>query len=55
MSSKITKALREANERINELSDPDTMSQEEALEFYESLVSDLEAKIDGVKTDIKNR
>lgn len=46
-------ALKRANEVIDDVSGPKAMSQEEALTFYEELSSDIEAKIEGVRADLR--
>ncbi len=49
----ISLSLKQVNTLIDELSTPEDMSPAEAVEFYETLMSDLEAKIDGVRDDMK--
>lgn len=40
--------------RIDDATHPDAMTQEEALEFLEELSSDIEARIDGLKSDVED-
>lgn len=53
MAKKIERAVAKVQELISNESDPRAMSQEEALEFYQDLVDDLESRIEGVKADLK--
>ncbi len=46
-------ALKRANEVIDELSGPEAMSLQAALDFYEELAGDIEAKIEGVRADLR--
>lgn len=41
-------------ELVDDATKPDEMSGSEALEFLEGLQSDIEARIDGLRDDLKN-
>ena len=42
-------------EQINEAIEPGKMSQQEALDFLDEIISDLEGSCDGIRDDIKNQ
>lgn len=51
----MTKTPDQLMEEINRATSPSEMSAEEALEFLEDLASQIEASIDGLRDDLKER
>jgi polyhydroxyalkanoate synthesis regulator phasin len=51
MSEKIKKAVDEVSELADALCAPDEMSQEEAKEFLEDLIGDLEIRLEALKEE----
>jgi hypothetical protein len=53
MSDRIKDAVKQINREIDLQTGPPSMSQNEALEILEQVASDVEAKIDALKDEMK--
>lgn len=47
--------VEEVRDEIQSRSEPDAMSMEEALEFYQSISSDLDGMIEAIRDDIARK
>lgn len=55
MDKRVRKQYDEILRAVDAMTEPGNMTQEQALDFMEELSSDVDARIDGLRDDIKNR